>query len=309
MMNCSTADMIANMEKVIIGKREVLELTMVTLLSEGHLLLEDVPGVGKTTLATSLAKTLSLQFGRIQFTPDTLPGDVLGVSIYRMQEGDFQFRKGVVMNQIVLADEINRTSPKTQSSLLEAMEERQVTVDGMTYPLPRPFMVIATQNPIAFLGTYHLPEAQLDRFFMKVSLGYPDSTDEKEMVRRYLNDAAWKNIQAVADEEDILSLQEKVKSVTIKQEIVDYILEIVAKTRKNEYVTLGASPRAALSLARGAQAAAFIKGRDFVKPEDVKWLVKPMLNHRLVLSPEAKAAQMTTEKVLASILTMVKVPV
>ena len=309
MMNCSTADMIANMEKVIIGKREVLELTMVTLLSEGHLLLEDVPGVGKTTLATSLAKTLSLQFGRIQFTPDTLPGDVLGVSIYRMQEGDFRFRKGVVMNQIVLADEINRTSPKTQSSLLEAMEERQVTVDGMTYPLPRPFMVIATQNPIAFLGTYHLPEAQLDRFFMKVSLGYPDSADEKEMVRRYLNDAAWKNIQAVADEEDILSLQEKVKAVTIKQEIVDYILEIVAKTRKNEYVTLGASPRAALSLARGAQAAAFIRGRDFVKPEDVKWLVKPMLNHRLVLSPEAKAAQMTTEKVLASILTMVKVPV
>lgn len=302
-------NLIDNIERVMIGKRDVIELAVITLLSGGHLLMEDVPGVGKTTLAVTLAKSVGCSFGRIQFTPDTLPGVVQGVSIYNMKEGCFEYSKGAIMNQIILADEINRTSPKTQASLLEAMEERQVTVDGTTYPLPRPFMVIATQNPVEYLGTYRLPEAQLDRFFMKVSIGYPKVTEEQDMIGRFLTNESWKRVEAVMNEDDLIQLQEEVKTVRLRPELVAYITEIVDKTRNSEYVTLGASPRASLALARGAQATAYLNGRDFVQPDDVKRIVKPMLCHRLILSPEARAAKMSEEKVVAAIMTKTKVPV
>lgn len=301
--------LIDHMEKVIIGKREALELSVITLLSEGHLLLEDVPGVGKTTLANTLAKTIGCGFNRIQFTPDTLPGDILGVSVYHMEKGTFEYMKGAIMNQIILADEINRTSPKTQASLLEAMEERQVTVDNVTYPLPRPFMVIATQNPIDYLGTYHLPEAQLDRFFMKISLGYPGKENESDMVMQYLLNKEWKHVVPVADEGMIVAMQEEVKAVTVHPDIIDYVLGIVEQTRNNEFITLGASPRATLAIIRGSQAAAYLADRSYVTPDDVKRVIKPILKHRFVLSPEARVGQMNSEKILSSILTKVKVPI
>lgn len=307
--NKRVQELINHCEKVIIGKRDALELSMITLLSEGHLLLEDVPGVGKTTLANTLAKTIGCGFSRIQFTPDTLPGDVLGVNVYHMQRGTFEYIKGAIMNQIILADEINRTSPKTQASLLEAMEERQVTVDGTTYPLPRPFMVIATQNPVDYLGTYHLPEAQLDRFFMKISLGYPSNEDEKNLVGHFLGDLEWKKIQAIASETDICEMQDNVKKITVHTDIISYILSIIEQTRNNEYITLGASPRATLAVVRGAQATAYLANRDYVTPDDVKRVLKPILKHRLVLSPEARVGQMSGDKILSSILTKVRVPV
>ncbi len=302
-------EIINQIEKTIIGKREILELTMITLLSEGHLLLEDVPGVGKTTLAKTIAGTLGCKFSRIQFTPDTLPGDVVGTSIYNMQTGKFEYMQGAVMSQIVLADEINRTSPKTQASLLEAMEEAQVTVDGKTYKLEKPFMVIATENPIDYLGTYHLPEAQLDRFFMKLSIGYPALKEEKKLIQCFLGNKEWKEFVEVGSSNEICRMQEEVKQVTIKEDLIDYILKIVEETRKHEQLRLGTSPRGALALTRGAQATAYLYGRDYVIPDDIKKIVKPVLSHRLILTAEAKSGKMTTEKILASIMTTVRVPV
>lgn len=302
-------EIINQIEKTIIGKREILELTMITLLSEGHLLLEDVPGVGKTTLAKTIAGTLGCKFSRIQFTPDTLPGDVVGTSIYNMQTGKFEYMQGAVMSQIVLADEINRTSPKTQASLLEAMEEAQVTVDGKTYKLEKPFMVIATENPIDYLGTYHLPEAQLDRFFMKLSIGYPALKEEKKLIQCFLGNKEWKEFVEVGSANEICRMQEEVKQVTIKEDLIDYILKIVEETRKHEQLRLGTSPRGALALTRGAQATAYLYGRDYVIPDDIKKIVKPVLSHRLILTAEAKSGKMTTEKILASIMTTVRVPV
>lgn len=301
--------MIQNMEQIIVGKREVIENALITLLAGGHLLLEDVPGVGKTTLAKTLAQTIHCGFTRIQFTPDTLPSDITGLSIYNMQSGKFEFAKGAVMNNIILADEINRTSPKTQASLLEAMEEKQVTVDGITYPLAKPFMVIATQNPIDYLGTYNLPEAQLDRFMMKISIGYPQAGDEKLMADRFLNHHLTKKLEPVVDEETVVAMQKEVEEIKVNQDLVLYITKLVQETRKENNIALGASPRATLALIRASQAHAYMQGRDYCIPDDVLKLIQPVLSHRIILSPEARLSQTKVEKVLKTIQSKIPVPV
>lgn len=303
------SEMIRNMEQIIVGKREVIEYALITLLAGGHLLLEDVPGVGKTTLAKTMAQTLNCGFTRIQFTPDTLPSDVTGLSIYNMQTGKFEYSKGAIMNQIILADEINRTSPKTQASLLEAMEEKQVTVDGITYPLAQPFMVIATQNPIDYLGTYNLPEAQLDRFMMKISIGYPHAGDEKVMAERFLSHQLVKKLEPVVDAETVVQMQKEVEKVKVNQDLISYITKIVHETRKDNNISLGASPRATLALLRAAQAYAYISGRDFCIPDDIIKLVQPVIAHRIILSPEARLSQAKTEKILKTIVTKIPVPI
>ena len=297
-----------NMEKVMAGKQEVIDMVLTALLAGGHILLEDVPGVGKTTLAAALAKAIGCGYNRIQFTPDTLPSDITGVSVYNMQSGEFEYKEGAIMNHVILADEINRTSPKTQASLLEAMEEARVTVDGITYELPKPFMVIATQNPVEYLGTYQLPEAQLDRFFMKLSIGYPGEQDEHEMVHRFLSVKDWKNIQPAAGAQAILDMQKKTAQIQVHKDIAAYAVSIVRETRNHSLISLGASPRATLFVIRGAQAAAYLAGREYVIPEDVLKIIRPVLAHRLVLTPEARLGRQTADKVLSSILCDVKVP-
>lgn len=301
--------MIENIEKVIVGKREAIEFAVITLLSEGHLLLEDVPGVGKTVLAKAMAQTLGCRFARIQFTPDTLPGDVTGVSVYDMSQGNFRYVPGGIMNQIVLADEINRATPKTQASLLEAMAERQVTVDGKTYPLPAPFMVIATQNPIESLGTYHLPEAQLDRFFMKISMGYPKRQDEKNIIRKFLAGETDKSLESRVTETDVLKMQEEVKKVWIHPRLADFVLELAEKTRNHEDLILGVSPRAVLAVIRGAQASAYLDKREYVIPDDIIKVIFPVWSHRLVLTTEAKMKQLTAEKIILDIRCKTALPV
>lgn len=302
-------DIVKNIEKVIVGKTEVIEYAMIALLAEGHLLLEDVPGVGKTTLANAIAKSIDCGFNRIQFTPDTLPSDITGVSIYNMQTGLFEFTPGAIMNHIVLADEVNRTSPKTQASLLEAMEEKQISVDGKTYPLPSPFMVIATQNPIDYLGTYNLPEAQLDRFLMKLSIGYPSMPDEKRMAEYYIRQSPLKSLAAVTDGKTISAMQEEVKAVKIHKDLISYIIEIVDGTRKESNIALGASPRATLALIRAAQAAAYYSLRDYCIPDDILKVIHPVIQHRLILSPEARLNKLTSEKVLAKIIAKFRIPI
>ncbi len=292
-----------------VGKDELIDNVVICLLSGGHILLEDVPGVGKTTLANALANVVDLSFGRIQFTPDTLPGDVTGISIYNMKSGEFEFRKGAIMNQVLLADEINRTSPKTQSSLLEAMAEGQVTVDGHIYKIPQPFIVIATQNPIDFLGTYPLPEAQLDRFFMKLSIGYPDKNEELRLSEMFLNKVNAKELTPVCSGEDILRMQEQVSNITIHKDIISYIIEVANQTRKNKNIAIGASPRAVLAVIRAAQAHAYLQERTFVKPDDVKRVLIPVLSHRLVLSSDAKVKKIPAKIILQNIITDVKIPV
>lgn len=303
------AQMVHNMEQIIVGKREAIELTLITLLAGGHLLLEDVPGVGKTTLAKTVSQTINCGFTRIQFTPDTLPTDITGLSIYNMHTGQFEYSKGAIINHIILADEINRTSPKTQASLLEAMEEKQVTVDGITYPLPRPFMVIATQNPIDYLGTYHLPEAQLDRFMMKISIGYPQLGDEKLMADRYLNHQLTQKLEPVVEGETIEQMQKEVELVKVNQDLVSFITKIVQETRKDANITLGASPRATLALLRASQAKAYLEGRNYVIPDDILKLIQPVLSHRIILSPEARLSQTKVDKVLKTILSKIPIPV
>ncbi len=300
---------IHNMEQIIVGKREAIENTLVTLLAGGHLLLEDVPGVGKTTLAKTLAQSIDCGFTRIQFTPDTLPSDVTGLSIYNMQTGKFEYSKGAIMNNIILADEINRTSPKTQASLLEAMEEKQVTVDGVTYPLGKPFMVIATQNPIDYLGTYNLPEAQLDRFMMKISIGYPQAGDEKIMADHFLSNQLTKKLEAVVDGETILQMQKEVEEVKVNQDLIIYVTKLVQETRKDNNIVLGASPRATLALLRAAQAQAYISGRNFCIPDDILKLVHPVISHRLILAPEARLSQTKVDRILKNIVAKIPVPV
>lgn len=301
--------MIENIEKVIVGKREAIEFAVIALLSEGHLLLEDVPGVGKTVLAKAMAQTLGCKFARIQFTPDTLPGDVTGVSVYDMSQGTFRYVPGGIMNQIVLADEINRATPKTQASLLEAMAERQVTVDGKTYPLPAPFMVIATQNPIESLGTYHLPEAQLDRFFMKISMGYPKRQDEKNIIRKYLAGETEKPLESRVTETDILEMQEEVRKIWIHPRLADFVLELAEKTRNHEDLILGASPRAVLAVIRGAQASAYLDKREYVIPDDIIKVIFSVWSHRLVLTTEAKMKRLTAEKIIMDIRCKTALPV
>ncbi len=297
-----------NVNKALIGKGEVVRLTVTTLLAGGHLLLEDVPGVGKTTLAHALAATIGCSFGRIQFTPDTLPGDVTGISVYRAASGQFEYMDGPVRNHIVLADEINRTSPKTQAALLEAMGEGQVTVDGITHALPSPFMVIATQNPIDFIGTYHLPEAQLDRFLIKMSIGYPSTQEECRMGKLFLEGDPLGGLSAVTSEDELREIQEEVARIHVQKDVVAYVVDIINETRNSEHVSLGASPRATLALLRASQANAYIEGRDFVLPDDVQQMAKHVLSHRLVPSVEAKVGNHGPEQVIRSILKNVHVP-
>jgi len=294
--------------KYFVGKEQTVENLLICFFARGHVLLEDVPGVGKTTLASTVATSVNCDFGRIQFTPDTLPSDVVGTEIYNMKNGEFEYRSGAIMHQIVLADEINRTSPKVQSALLEAMSEGQTTVGGKKYELPKPFMVIATQNPVEFMGTYPLPEAQMDRFMMRLSLGYPGESEELRMVSNMLEGSNHAEIQSIISAQDVIDIQKKVSEVTVKPEIQKYAYDIVEGTRHNDNFELGASPRALLSLIKAAQAKAYIDGRDYVKPDDVKGLCYAVLGHRLVLTSEAKFARADVRKILDGIIIATKVP-
>ncbi len=299
---------ISNVEKVIIGKRPALELAATCLLCQGHLLIEDVPGVGKTMLARSIARSLGCSFNRLQFTPDMLPSDVTGVSIFNQESRQFEFRAGPVMAQVVLADEINRATPKTQAALLEAMEERQVTVDGVTHPLPRPFMVLATQNPIEYEGTFPLPEAQLDRFLLRLKLGYPSKSDETNVLERQQFKHPIEAMESVVTVEELFGAQEAVKNIFVAASVKDYIVELAIQTRSHADVYLGASPRGSLALFRTAQARAAMAGRDFVLPDDVKALALPALAHRVILGPAARLRDLTAETVVQEILKKVSVP-
>ena len=300
--------LIANISKVIIGKKDTIELAVICLLSQGHLLIEDIPGVGKTMLARSLARSLGGSFGRIQFTPDMLPSDITGVSIYNQSSREFEFRSGPIMAEIVLADEINRATPKTQSALLEAMQENQVTVDGVTHLLPSLFMVLATQNPIEHEGTFRLPEAQLDRFLMRVRLGYPLEKDEIEILDRQQIQHPINELEVVASVKDVLSAQEKLRSVHIAPPVKSYLVNLVQRTRNHEDVYLGASPRGSLGLFRAGQASAAIQGRDYVTPDDIKRVARPVLGHRLILAPGARLQNRNEDSILDEIMENALVP-
>lgn len=299
----------ASINEVFVGKEEVVDNLLICLLAGGHVLLEDVPGVGKTTLANVLARSVGCCLGRIQFTPDTLPGDIIGVSVYNNKTQDFEYREGVVMNQILLADEINRTAPKTQASLLEAMAELQVTVDGIIHALPQPFMLIATQNPVEFLGTYPLPEAQLDRFMMRLSIGYPKREQEIRMAGQHLEGITPENAKRVCDAEMILQIRERVAAVTVTEKLLAYIEDLVELTRQEERFVLGASPRAMLALVRASQGAAFLHGRDFVKPDDVIQVADKVLLHRVSLTSDARIQKEDAAKLLSHLIMKAKVPV
>jgi MoxR-like ATPase len=291
-----------NIEKVIVGKRDAVELAVVGLLSRGHVLIEDVPGVGKTMLARSLARSLGCAFGRIQFTPDMLPSDVTGVSVFNQATREFEFRPGPVMTQIVLTDEINRATPKTQAALLEVMEERQVTVDGTTHPLPKPFMVLATQNPIEYEGTFQLPEAELDRFLLRVRLGYPNLEDEVSILEQQQFRHPVEDLEPVVSVEEVLGAQELVKSVYVSPAVKRYIVELVDQTRQHADVYLGASPRGSLTLYRTGQVRAAMQGRDYVLPDDVKALAVAALGHRVIVGPRARLKGLSAEHILQGIL-------
>ncbi|MCS7011064.1 MAG: MoxR family ATPase [Anaerolineales bacterium] len=299
---------LSNLEKVIVGKRSALEWTLVGLLCEGHVLIEDVPGVGKTMLARSLAKSLGCSFNRLQFTPDLLPSDVTGVSIYNQQQGQFEFRPGPLFAQIVLVDEINRATPKTQAALLEAMEERQVTVDGISHPLPRPFMVLATQNPIEYEGTFPLPEAELDRFLLRIRIGYPLPSDEVEILNRQQLRHPIELLEPTASQEDVLQAIDLVRKVYVAEAVKRYAVELVNRTRQHEDVYLGVSPRGSLGLVRVGQALAAWAGRDYVLPDDIKKAAVPVLAHRILLNPAARLRELTAERILLEILATLPVP-
>lgn len=302
------SNIVTNIEKVIVGKRKTIELILMSLICDGHVLIEDVPGVGKTSIVSCLAKSINASFKRIQFTPDVLPSDITGFTMYDQKEGKFVFHPGSIMSQIILADEINRTSPKTQASLLEVMEEKQVTVDGVTYYMSKPFMVLATQNPIEYLGTYPLPEAQLDRFLMKVSIGYPDKGEESYILSRFQKTNPLNHLKPVIECDDILKIQNRVKNIYSDKTINDYIVEIINETRTHPNIHLGASPRGSLSLLRASQAWALYNNRTYVIPEDVKYMAIPVLSHRIGMKQEAKLKKLTTEEIIDSILHSVKVP-
>ena len=299
-----------NISKVIVGKEEAIEYALIALLCKGHVLIEDVPGVGKTTLASALAKSLDCSFRRIQFTPDLMPSDVTGFTLVNFKTGEMEFKEGAVMSQVILADEINRTSPKTQSALLEVMEEQQVTVDGVTHKLPQPFIVLATQNPGEFVGTYPLPEAQMDRFFLRISIGYPTVEQEMDVLERYSGTVKpMAVLEPVCRAEDIIALQQMVTTIYCSPEVRSYVATLAAATRQDPALTLGASTRAAIALIHGAQACALLDGRDFILPEDVQHMALPVLSHRVVLNPEARMKGVTAEQVLVKILKNVAVPV
>jgi MoxR-like ATPase len=300
--------LIKNIEQVIVGKREAVELVIVGLVCQGHILIEDVPGVGKTMLARSLSKSLGLRFNRIQCTPDMLPSDITGVYMYNQAVDDFEYRPGPLMANIVLADEINRATPKTQAALLEAMQERQVTVNGITHMIPKPFLVLATQNPIEYEGTFPLPEAQLDRFLIKVRLGYPRPEDEIAVIEGQRLEHPFERLQAVAEEQEILEVQELIRGVHLADSVKRYIVEIVQQTRNLPDVYLGASPRGSLALSRTAQARAAMHGRDYVLPDDVKFLAEATLGHRVILSSAARLQNLDTGDIVREVLGKTKVP-
>jgi len=314
-MSSATSQIVSQLQRsiarAIYGKEEAIQLALITLLARGHLLIEDVPGVGKTTLAQALAKSFHCTFQRIQFTSDLLPSDVLGVSVYNPESREFEFRSGPIFANVVLADEINRTTPRTQSALLEAMNEAQVTVDGKTLQLPHPFLVIATQNPVEHHGTYPLPESQLDRFLMRIKMGYPSHETEREILRKHIHDDSIAALEPIADVGDVLEMQEAVARVKVDASLHDYALEIVNRTRKTEQLALGVSPRGTLMLQRAAQARAFLDGRDYCLPDDFKQLVVAVFSHRVVASSRHASLQRkseTTESVLREIVDSVRVP-
>ncbi|MGD6857964.1 AAA family ATPase [Bacillus infantis] len=308
-MNPAAERILHNIEKVMIGKRNVAELSLVALLAGGHVLLEDVPGVGKTMMVRALAKSVGANFRRIQFTPDLLPSDVTGVSIYNPKEMEFQFRPGPIMGHIILADEINRTSPKTQSALLEGMEESSVTIDGVTHRLEKPFFVMATQNPIEYEGTYPLPEAQLDRFLLKMKMGYPEVAEEMEVLNRAQKVPPIDELEPVIDLEELRELQQQIKEVHVNETIKRYIVDISNRTRTHSSVYLGASPRGSIALMKSAQAFAFMYGRDYVLPDDIQYLAPAVLAHRIILKSEAKFEGISAEEVVDRVIARVPVPV
>jgi MoxR-like ATPase len=300
---------VENIEKVIIGKRETVELVVISLVCSGHVLIEDIPGVGKTSLVSALAKSLDASFKRIQFTPDILPSDITGFTIFNQRSREFEYRAGSIMSQIILADEINRTSPKTQASLLEVMEENQVTIDGVTYKVPQPFMVLATQNPVDYLGTYPLPEAQLDRFFMKISIGYPLPVEESQILSNMQLENPIDLLKPVADSNEIASVQQQVRSIHVDKSLSDYIVEIVGQTRRHSDLLLGSSPRGSIALFKAAQAWAYYNNRNYVIPDDIKKMVIPVLSHRVILKQEAKLKKLGSADILESIVDSIHVPV
>jgi MoxR-like ATPase len=299
-----------NVAQVIVGKDDVVDLLLVALFCEGHVLLEDVPGIGKTTLAKTLARSIGCSFQRIQFTPDLLPSDISGVSVFNQKTDEFEYRPGPIVAQIVLADEINRAGPRTQSALLEAMEERQVTVDGKTYPLPRPFLVLATQNPIELEGTFPLPEAQIDRFLMRVALGYPDREEERQVLHRFRAVNPLDQVQPVVAGEEIRRASMMCRQVHVHPILEDYLLDVVRASRSDTAaITLGISPRGSLALYHASQALAAINGRNHVIPDDVKWLATPVLAHRLILSPDTRLRGRSAKEVLNDLVERIPVPV
>ena len=299
----------ANIEKVLVGKGDVIELTLAAVLSGGHILIEDVPGIGKTTLARALASSLNCTFKRIQFTPDLMPADITGIHYYNQKSGEFEFRPGPIIAQVVLADEINRGTPRTQSALLEAMGERQITIDEVTIPLPAPFLLIATQNPIELEGTFPLPEAQLDRFLLRVRLGYPSEPEEEQMLVRFEVADPLADLQPVAEAREVPELQQEVRRVYFDPVLRQYLVRLVQATRSHADVELGASPRASLGLYRCSQALATIRDRNYVTPDDVKTLAPYALSHRLILKSQARLRERTPEAVIRELLTQVPVPV
>ena len=299
---------IGNVERVIVGKRREVELALIALICRGHALIEDIPGVGKTTLAKTLARSLGCTFKRIQFTPDLLPADITGVSVYNQADGAFEFREGPIVAQVVLADEINRATPKTQSALLEAMEERQVTADGVTHIMPEPFLVLATQNPIEYEGTFPLPEAQLDRFLLRITLGYPSRTEEVAIIEMQQTEHPVDSVEQVVSVEEVAVLQAAAREVYVDGLIKEYVVNLSDATRRHEAIYLGASPRGSLGLFRAAQAKALLEGRDYTMPDDVKNLAEAVLAHRLIVNPASRMKDITGSSILAEVLDRVPVP-
>ena len=298
-----------NVSRVIVGRDDVIELTLVALLCEGHVLIDDVPGLGKTMMAKALARSVGCEFRRIQFTPDLMPSDVTGINFFNQKKSEFELRPGPLIANIVLADEINRATPRTQSALLEAMEERQLTIDGVTTPLPRPFLVLATQNPIELEGTFPLPEAQLDRFLLRVSMGYPDAKEEDEILLRFEADNPLESLQPVVSAADLARLSASLPSVRVEPSVRDYVVRVVRATRGHQSVELGASPRSTLALFRAARALAAIKGREFVIPDDVKQLAPAVLSHRLILSAQSRLRGRDTKGLVSELLEQIPVPI